>query len=140
MSMPMLAGVGLLIVCCVSSSFAASMGGEETPIASTVTTPSTPSTPDDTTLEDDVEDCTIPQTDWINNKIQEDGMPQSQGESLQKCKVPNKYQARIEPVAFCDVAKTDWINSKLQEDGMPQSQGESLQKCKVPNNLQARIQ
>ena len=125
MSTQMLAGVGLMAVCSSALSAFMMSGGEETP--------------DPDTGTDDVEDCDVAKTDWINNKMQNDGMPQTQGESLQKCKVPTNLQARIVPVA-CDVAKTDWINSKLQEDGMPQSQGESLQNCKVPTNLQARIQ
>ena len=132
-AIPMLAGVGLLMVCCSSLSSLMTMGGgEEDPGAGAGAGAGDSGT-------DDVEDCDVAKTDWINSKLQEDGMPQSQGESLQNCKVPTNLQARIVPVA-CDVAKTDWINSKLQEDGMPQSQGESLQNCKVPTNLQARIQ
>jgi hypothetical protein len=43
----MLAGVGLLSVCCISSSVAAGMmgGGEETPEDPTTTTPTGPSLP-----------------------------------------------------------------------------------------------
>jgi len=127
---------GVLIMCCICSSIVSgSMSGGET---IEETKPVAGAGADDSGT-DDVEDCDVAKTDWINSKLQEDGMPQSQGESLQNCKVPENLQARIVPVA-CDVAKTDWINSKLQEDGMPQSQGESLQNCKVPENLQARIQ
>ena len=129
---------GLLCLCSISSSIAASMGGGEE--ADTPTAGAGADVGADDSGTDDVEDCDVAKTDWINNKMQNDGMPQTQGESLQKCKVPTNLQARIEPVAFCDVAKTDWINSKLQNDGMPQTQGESLQNCKVPENLQARIQ
>ena len=44
---------------------------------------------------DGVENCTVAKTDWINSKLQNDGMPQTQGESLQNCKVPNNLQSRI---------------------------------------------
>ena len=45
-AVPMLAGVGLLSVCCISSSVAAGMmGGGETPEAPATTTPTGPSLP-----------------------------------------------------------------------------------------------
>ena len=92
-AVPMLAGVGLLIVCCSSSSIVSgSMSGGEkadTPAAGA-------GAGADDSGTDDVEDCDVAKTEWINSKYQEDGMPQSQGESLQNCKVPENLQARIQ--------------------------------------------
>ena len=142
MSMPMLAGVGLMMVCCSSLSSFMTMGDD------------TKKKEDDSDSDSDSDDdadadgspdpyatfCDVAKTDWINGSMQEDGWSQSQGEAAQKCKVPENLQARIEPVAFCDVAKTDWINGSIQEDGWTQGAGEAAQKCKVPENLQSRIQ
>jgi len=84
----MLAGVGLMMVCCSSLSYLMMMGGgEEDPGAGAGVGDSG---------TDDVEDCDVAKTDWINSKLQDDGMPQSQGESLQNCKVPTNLQARIQ--------------------------------------------
>ena len=128
-AVPMLAGVGLLSVCCISSSFmSGAMGGEKT-IEETATTTSDGSGGSN--------DCDVTKTDWISSKMKEDNWTQAQGEAAQKCKVPDNLKARL--IAFCDVAKTDWINSKMGGDDWTQLQGEAAQKCKVPDNLQARI-
>ena len=128
-AVPMLAGVGLLSVCCICSSFmSGAMSGEKT-IEETATTISDGSGGSN--------DCDVTKTDWISSKMKEDNWTQAQGEAAQKCKVPDNLKARL--IAFCDVAKTDWINSKMGGDDWTQLQGEAVQKCKVPDNLQARI-
>jgi hypothetical protein len=44
-----------------------------------------------------ISECTITQTDWINNKMKGDERwTQKQGESAQKCVVPYQYQSRIQ--------------------------------------------
>ena len=68
--------IGLMMVCCYYLSVFMMGGGEETP--------------------DPVAFCDVAKTDWINSKLQNDGMPQTQGESLQNCKVPENLQARIQ--------------------------------------------
>ena len=103
-AVPMLAGVGLMMVCCSSlSSFM--MMGDDTKKKEDDSDSDSDSDSDDDADDADADDgspdpyatfCDVAKTDWINSKLQEDGMPQSQGESLQKCKVPNKYQARIQ--------------------------------------------
>ena len=42
-----------------------------------------------------VDSCTIPQTTWINAKMEGDKWTQAQGEGAQKCKVPSNLQSRI---------------------------------------------
>ena len=126
-AVPMLAGVGLMVVC--SSSIAAFMmrGGEEDPPAATTSTgPSTQST-----------DCES--INDINAAMRSQRLTQEEAEQSVGCEVPENLQSSVADITYCDVAKTDWINSKMQNDGMSQSQGESLQNCKVPTNLQARI-
>lgn len=44
-----------------------------------------------------ISECTITQTDWIGNKMKGDERwTQTQGESAQKCHVPDRYQSRIQ--------------------------------------------
>ena len=96
MSAPMIAAAVGMMVCC-SSSVAAMMMGDDTKKKE-----------DDSDSDDDADAdaddgspdpyatfCGVAKTDWINSKLQNDGMPQTQGESLQNCKVPNNLQSRI---------------------------------------------
>jgi hypothetical protein len=91
--------------------------------------------------DDGAPDCDVAKTDWINDKMQSEGFSQSQGESLQNCKVPANLQSRIEDITYCDVAKTDWINGSISSDEkrFTFEQASSLQNCVVPSNLRSRI-
>src|SRR6056300_224242 len=144
-TVPMLAGVGLMVVC--SSSIAAFMmmgGEEETPdpvIGAGASAADYADLDEDATADDDAPECSAAQTDWINGKMQSEGFSQGQGESLQKCKVPANLQSRIEDITYCDVAKTDWINGQIENPDrrFTFEQGSSLQNCVVPHNLRSRI-
>jgi hypothetical protein len=144
-TVPMLAGVGLMVVC--SSSIAAFMmmgGEEETPDPVIGAGPSAADYADldeDATADDDAPDCSAAQTDWINGNMKSKGFSQGQGESLQKCKVPANLQSRIEDITYCDVAKTDWINNQIKQADRRNTfeQASSLQNCVVPHNLRSRI-
>ena len=105
-TVPMLAGVGLMVVCSSVAAFMMMGGEEETPDPVIGAGPS---------AADDAPDCSAAQTDWINGSMKSKGFSQSQGESLQKCKVPANLQSRIEDITYCDVAKTDWINNQIKQ-------------------------
>ena len=143
-TVPMLAGVGLMVVC--SSSIAAFMmmgGEEETPDAGAGSDPLADDADldEDATADDDAPDCSSAQTNWINGNMKSKGFSQSQGEHLQKCKVTTQYQPRIEDITYCDVAKTDWINNQIKQADRRNTfeQASNLQNCTVPHNLRSRI-
>jgi len=96
---------------------------------------------EDAAADDDAPDCSAAQTAWINGKMQSEGFSQSQGESLQKCKVPANLRSRIEDITYCDVAKTDWINNQIKQADRRNTfeQASSLQNCVVPHHLRSRI-
>ena len=96
--MPMLAGVGMMVCC--SSSVAALMMGDDTKKKEDDSDSDSDDAGAGAGADDGSPDpyatfCDVAKTDWINSKMQNDGMPQTQGESLQKCKVPTNLQSRI---------------------------------------------
>ena len=133
-----IAVIVLLLFCCSSSVGAFFLMGD----GDGPTGPTGPTTGNfDDTPDDDAPDCDVAKTDWINGKMQSEGFSQSQGESLQNCKVPANLQSRIEDITYCGVAKTDWINNQIKQADRRNTfeQASSLQNCVVPHNLRSRI-
>ena len=130
-AVPMLAGVGLMVVC--SSSLAAvMMGGEEETPTTTTTTPAGPSAgptaSDDTGVTSEqpltVHQCVQSERNWINGKMRNDGWTQLQGEEAMSCRMTD---TEIRP---CNAAEMTWINSVVQSGERSPGQAEREKDCR----------
>jgi hypothetical protein len=142
----MLAGVGLLMVCCSSLS-AFMMSGEETPNpdpkggandSGTGANDSGTGADDSETGADDsgtgtdtdpdtttqamnlsaLHTCVQSERNWIKGKMRNDGWTQYKGEIAMSCRMTD---TELEP---CNVAETNWINAVIEQGTHSPSQAE----------------
>ena len=121
-AMPMLAGVGLMMVCCSSLSVFM-MGGEETPNpdpkgGADDSETGADTTPAATTTPSPLHICVQSERNWINGKITNDGWTKLQGEEAMSCTMT---YTELEP---CNVAQTNWINAVIEQGTHSPAQAE----------------
>ena len=140
-AMPMLAGVGLMMVCCSSLSVFM-MGGEETPnpdpkggaddsgtgaddtgsgsddTGSGSGTETDPDTTTEAMTLSGLHTCVQSERNWINGKITNDGWTKLQGEEAMSCTMT---YTELEP---CNVAQTNWINAVIEQGTHSPAQAE----------------
>ena len=140
-SVQMLAGVGLMAVCCSSLSAFMMSGGEETPDPDTGagagagagsddagsgsddtgSGSGTETDPDTTTQAmtlSGLHTCVQSERNWINGKMRNDGWTQYKGEIAMSCRMTD---TELKP---CNVAETNWINAVIAQGTHSPSQAE----------------